>query len=329
MVDATLKDLRISHARYDAALAEVRDAINLSGHRGTCIPLLGPTRVGKSDLIDAIYREFATEKPGPGYMLPTPDFVRDTIRPKPSDSEIYSSILRAMGARVSPNTKFAVLQDRVQDMLHQRGVRIVALDECSHCAEPGANLSKRAAADHIKTIIDQSGVIMILTGLPTFQRLVDENEQLSERSMSTVYLLPYHWADPDDRSEFVNVVYSILGHLKDLGVHMDFDPIDISRRLYAATGGRVGRVVELIEAALKCRAKAAALSRDDLAKAAGVRLQKAKDMPPIFGPEVPQDSVLFRSYAKVMRAARLRLPDPTTATELDAFNQVTGKASAA
>jgi hypothetical protein len=52
-------------------------------------------------------------------------------------------------------------------------------------------------------------------------------------------------------------------------------------------------------------------------------------MPPIFGPEVPQDTVLFRSYAKVMRAAGLRLPDPTTATELDAFNQVAGKASAA
>jgi hypothetical protein len=329
MLEAPLKNLRISHARYDAAMAALRDAIKLAGAHGTCIPLLGPTRVGKTDLVEAICNELVTESAGPGYMLPTPDLIQGFIRPKPNDAEIYAAIIRAIGARVAPNTKLAVLQDRVQELVYQRGIKYIVLDECSHCAEPGANLTRRAAADHIKTVIDQSGAVVILTGLPKFQRLIDQNEQLSARSMASIYLLPYRWSDQEDRQEFVAVTYSIFDHLEDVGIELEFDPLDMTRRLYAATGGRVGLVVELIEAALKGRLTLEVLSRQDLQKGASTRLQTSSDMPAIFAPEVPQDTVLARSYAMVMRDAGLRLPNPNSANELHAFQQAENEVTAA
>lgn len=316
-----MKNLRVSHARYEAAFSEIVDAINLSGDQGACVPLLGPTRVGKTDLLQAVCKQFATLRSGPGYILPTLDFIQGSIRPKPNDAEIYASILRALEARVAPNTKLSVLQDRVLNLLSQRDVRIIALDECSHCAEPGANLTRRAASDHIKTVIDQSGLIMILSGLPKFQRLIDENEQLSARSMASVNLLPYRWSDQEDREEFASVTYSIFDFLEDSGLTLEFDPLDMTRRLFAASGGRVGLVVELVEAALKCRAVPGSVSKGDLAKASDTRLQRSNDMPPIFGPEVPHDSVLARSYAKVLRDAGLRLPDPTSTLELEVFRK--------
>ena len=272
MKDISLKDLRISHARYDAAMNQMLEAIDLVGSDGGCIPFLGPTRVGKSDLMSAVKSQVSKDRNGPGYMIPTPDFLSGGISPKPNDAEIYASVIRTMG-RVGANPKLSLLQDRMYDLLEQRDVRIVALDECSHCAEPGANLTRRAAADHFKTIIDRSGVVLILMGLPKFQRLIDENEQFSARSMATIEFHPYRWTNADDRNEFTTVIYSMFDYLEGCGVSLEFDWIDMSRRLFAASGGRVGMVIELLEVAVRSATRTDVLALSDMGKAAGVRLQ--------------------------------------------------------
>jgi len=328
MKNLSLKDLRISHARYDAALNQMLEAIEAAGSDGTCIPFLGPTRVGKSDLMSAVKSEVSQDRPGPGYMLPTPNFLSGVISPKPNDAEIYASVIRTMG-RVGANPKLSLLQDRMYDLLKQRDVRIVALDECSHCAEPGANLTRRAATDHFKTILDRSGVVLILVGLPKFQRLIDENEQFAARSMATIELHPYRWTNADDRSEFTTVLFTIFDYLADQGVSPDFDWVDMSRRLFAASGGRVGMVIELLEVAVRSAARDGAVSLSDIRKAAGMRLQGLSCLAPIFEPDAPQDDVLLRSYAKVMRDAGLKLPDPNSSMELDAFRAADKEALAA
>jgi hypothetical protein len=60
-----------------------------------------------------------------------------------------------------------VLRRRIIIAIRETGVRVIAIDECNQAAERGANLSARAAADHLKTI-------------------VDGNEQLRDRSSNTV-----------------------------------------------------------------------------------------------------------------------------------------------
>lgn len=318
MRDFSFTDLHVSHARYDVALEMALDAIQLAGGQGACIPILGPTRVGKTELLADVSRRESKVRSGPGNMIPTSDFLSGTISPKPNDAEIYASIIRTMG-RVGANPKLALLQDRMFDLLRQRNIRIVALDECSHCAEPGANLTRRAAADHFKSIIDGSGIVLILMGLPKFQRLIDENEQFAARSMATIEIHPYRWTNADDRTEFVTVAYSIMDYLVERGIELEFDWADMTRRLYAASAGRVGMVVELMEIAVRAAARPSVLSLSDIAKAAAVRLQKKPGASPIFDIEPPQDVVLLRSYAKVMKDAGLRLSDPNSSLELEAF----------
>lgn len=198
------------------------EAIEVAGSDGTCIPFLGPTRVGKSDLMSAVKSKVLKDRSGSGYMLPTPDFLSGVISPKPNDAELYASVIRTVG-RVGANPKLSLLQDRMYDLLKQRDVRIVALDECSHCAEPGANLTRRAATDHFKSILDRSGIILILTVLPKFQGLIDENEQFAARSMATIELHPYRWTNADDRNEFTTVLSSVFDYLEDHGVSPEFD----------------------------------------------------------------------------------------------------------
>lgn len=328
MHDFSFTDLHVSHARYDAALEMAMNAIQLAGGQGTCIPILGPTRVGKTELLAEVSRRASTVRSGPGNMIPTSDFLAGEIYPKPNDTEIYASVIRTMG-RVGANPKLALLQDRMFDLLSQRNVRIVALDECSHCAEPGANLTRRAAADHFKSIIDRSGIILILVGLPKFQRLIDENEQFSARSMATIELHPYRWTNSEDRTEFITFAYTILDYIADQGIKLEFDWADMTRRLYAASGGRVGVVVRLMTIAVRMAARPSVLMLGDVAKAAGVSIQKKPGGSPIFDVEPPQDVVLLRSYAKVMKDAGLRLIDPNSSLELEAFRDAEKEAAAA
>lgn len=318
MKEPTLKGLEISHARYDTALNQMLEAIELAGSDGICIPFLGPSRVGKSDTLLAVHKRLSKDRAGPGYMIPTSDFLLGEVSPKPNDTELYASVIRTMGD-VGANPKLPLLRDRMYKLLDQRDIRIVALDECSHCAEPGANLTRRAAADHFKSIIDRSGVVLILMGLPKFQRLIDENEQFAARSMATIELHPYRWTNASDRNEFATVIYTIFDYLNDLDFSVEFDWNDMTRRLFAATGGRVGMVIELLEIAIRKAAGSKVLALSDIGTAARVRLQGLSRLAPIFDPDPPQDDVLLRSYAKVMRDAGLQLPNPNSSLELDAF----------
>lgn len=147
--------------------------------------------------------------------------------------------------------------------------------------------------------------------------------------MATIELHPYRWTNPDDRNEFTTVIYSIFDYLEERGISLEFDWIDMSRRLFAASGGRVGMVIELLEVAVRSAARNDVLALSDMGKAAGVRLQGLSRLAPIFDPDPPQDDVLLRSYAKVMRDAGLQLPDPNSALELDAFRAADDEARAA
>ncbi|MDD9746934.1 hypothetical protein, partial [Marinovum sp. PR37] len=102
-----------------------------------------------------------------------------------------------------------------------------------------------------------------------------------------------------------------------------------TRRLFAASGGRVGMVIEVLEIAIRKAIRTKVMALPDIGRAAHIRLQGLSRYAPIFDAEPPQDDVLLRSYAKVMRDAGLQLPDPNSSLELEAFRTPNDKALAA
>jgi hypothetical protein len=289
------------------------EAVELArGSGGSIIPMLGPTRVGKTELLTDLAERLRSESRGPGNLLPTPDFVVGTIRPKPNDLELYRTMLAAVGLNAARNEKTSSVRDRLIQAIRRYGTKIIALDECSHCAERGANLSSRAATDHFKTVVDETGVSIILVGLPKFQSLIDENEQFRERALSTIRFLPYRWSIGEDREDFVAACFAVFAQIGDNGVSIEFDELPMVRRLYGVSGGRIGLVVRLMRGATQ-RAQQNRLSQDDIQSAAHLLMQHAARPDLYFADEEPTDTQLARAFAAVMKDADLPIEALTQA----------------
>lgn len=300
----------VDHLRYERARKAALEALEMCSDGGGIIPILGPTRCGKTDLLHVLREQVNQMAPLPG-ELPLDEFenfIYGVVPPRPSDAGIYRTILRAIGALVSPSEKTDALRDRTIRMVRERGIRVIALDECSHCAEAGANFPKRAAADTFKFLRDQTGIIFVLSGLPKFQEIIETNEQLRERSMRTIELHPYQWSFEKDRSAFYGCVHAAVEHLRESGVEIALDLPDVTKRLYGLSGGRVGEMCELLRKTALRLKSGDELNARSLERTAKMLFQRPAGMPDMFEFDRVPDAALVQAYARVMSDAGLPVP---------------------
>ncbi len=295
----------IRHDAFNRACAEIEDLIMHKDPRsGLVIPLLGPTRTGKEFTVKYLRKKIGRPPTGTALILPTDDFGIGKLPPKPNDRDIYRAILGAVERKWHDGENADILRRRVVTAIRETGIRVLAIDECSHAAERGANLSARAAADHFKTIVDDTGVCLILYGLPRFQAIIDGNEQLRDRSSNTVYIRPYDWQIETERAAFASVVIAALQAISKAGTTLEVGFEALTPRLYGASGGRVPVALRILKAAL-LRAAETPLSMDLLRTVAKGLQQRPISPLSFFQGEMPEDALLIRSYAAIMAEAGL------------------------
>lgn len=304
---------QIRHARFKAALCEISAQIAAADAKtGTVIPVLGPTRCGKNELISNLRRAHGGQAKPDGLFARRDSFVLGRIPPRPNERDIHATILAALGLRVPPGEKSALVRERALETVRSSGIRILALDECSHCAERGANFSARAAADHLKTLVDETGITLLLVGLPKFQEILSGNEQLRDRAGATVWMLPYDWQVAGDRSDFTATFLAALRHMECCGLQIDLDTDDVTRRVYGATAGRVGMLVRLLQHAASAAA-GSPIGVSAFAEAADRIQAQPVPMAQFFAAEPPEDTQLIRAHAQVLSEAGLEAVPTTTA----------------
>ncbi|KUJ77749.1 TniB family NTP-binding protein [Ruegeria profundi] len=313
--DAVLRDITIRHHSYMHALLEVEDLLTFaSSESGGIIPILGPTRCGKTELLSDLKSRNQTVRRAPGMLLEKSDFVLGRVPARPNDRDLYVALLEAVGGTAGPKEKTSIVRERLFELISAFGIRVIALDEASHTAERGANLSARGAGDHFKTVVDQSGVVLVLAGLPRFQSLLDANEQFAARSMKTVVIEPYSWSKDEDRKHFCAAVNSAFQCLEQAGLLLDFDKEDLVRRLYGASGGRIGQVLKMLRASIQ-RLPGTALSLGQISESASKVMQSQVSCEMFFALDPPSDLQLVSAYGEVMEAAQLEV-SPSTVQDL-------------
>jgi hypothetical protein len=314
-----LLNVLVPHEAFQRAYDALEDVVLMAREQGGgIIPILGPTRCGKTELLNQICAALGKEATGPGSMFPAPTARCGVVPSKPSDKDLYISILRALGHGCKPQTSTDTIRSRIEKTIADEDVQIIALDECNHCIESGANLTLRATGDHFKRLVDETRVTLILSGLPNFQKVIDGNEQLKARAMSTIFFKPYNWAKEDDREAFATAVFALFDHLDGNGVTLDFDRDDLATRLYCISGGRVGLVLRLLRGAL-FRKSENRLALADVQSAASILFQDRSKVAILFDTEAPNDLRQVRSYVDVMQSAGMEL-EPSTLVELGALS---------
>lgn len=219
------------HGQLEAVLSRAREG------DPQILPIVGPTRVGKTCLLVNFMASCSTPEAGRSREIIC------VISPKHlTGRALPDACLMSIG--MSP----ALFKNHVEataafiKAVNRRETRMIIFDETQHMLERGSSTTVRAAADFLKGLFDHTQASLVLVGLPTLLGLFQANEQLADRARRPVEYYPYQWQGEDYKS-FRSALAGALEYLTESGwkTFAWKDP-DFARRMYVASAGRYGMI---------------------------------------------------------------------------------------
>ncbi|WP_047237041.1 TniB family NTP-binding protein [Chromobacterium subtsugae] len=210
-----------------------------------CMIVTGESGVGKSTLIRAIldlhnpteHEEF-TEKPIIVASIPLPSTIK----------ALYSELLMALGAGFPERGSIEEKRIKLLELLRRCKTRLIILDEFQHLVERGTRPRIEAVADAIKTLINQSGIPIILVGIPSALSVLEYSTQLAGRFPLRSHIRPFDWLNrPQEFVKLLTYYEKALPFDMPSGLADDWNPA----RIYLATGGYFRLFTSLIREAAR------------------------------------------------------------------------------
>lgn len=236
-----ITDQLVEHDRFNRIKDEITNNVlgRARGNDPQILPVIGPTRVGKTTLLNQFLREQAIACPETREVI-------QVVSPKHlTGRALPDACLASIGMSPSFFKNQATATDALIRALERLGTRLIIFDETQHLLERSSSTTIRAAADFLKHLFDQAGVSMVLAGLPTLTGLFSANEQLADRARCPAEYYPYYWEGADYKS-FRAALAGALEFLRETGWEtFAFNDADFARRMYIATAGRYGLINKL------------------------------------------------------------------------------------
>jgi hypothetical protein len=304
---------RIFREHFDALSNRADDAMNGYAPRFEC--LMGPSRVGKTLLLNALARKHPSTKIGgvrhvPLLVVPISASISPLLLP--------TNVLTALGMPLPiRGITSGVMFQRMADQLRLVKTKVILFEEASHLVEPSARLPPRAAGDWFKSVMDALGITVVLFGVPRLERLFASNEQLRLRASARRIFRPYDFSHTEDQLEFASCARTYLNMFEKAGWTSSI-PIDaFVRNCYLQSGGLIGVLSHLMLelAGQLCRVEPRAITFVDLKKASAAIEGAGPPGWPAFSSETVSLVDLNQAHAYVLEINGL-LPDRNSRTVL-------------
>lgn len=200
--------------------------------------VLGPSRVGKTMLINALERAYPPSKIDGVRHVP---LLTVPVSPSISPLLLPMSVLTALGVPLPQRgITSGVMFSRMADQLRLAGTRVLLFEEASHLVEPGARLPPRAAGDWFKSVLENLGITVMLFGVPRLERLFASNEQLRLRASARREFRPYNFQSVEEQRAFASCVLTYAGLFQQSGWPIDVPRDLLVKHCYLLSGGLVG-----------------------------------------------------------------------------------------
>ena len=241
LVDRTL----VSHAPFQAAVREIETCFEfaLEASEPICVALIGPSRTGKSRVLDACERQHPKVRREDGMYVP---ILRVTTPSKPTVKGLAEVLLEGMGAPDATRGTENERTRRVKYLMHNTGTRMLMIDEFQHFFDKGTNLIMHHVADWLKILVDETRCALVVAGLPSCQTVIDSNEQLAGRFHAPILMPRFSWQDLEQREEFIGILQAFHGILRQHFKTPEFQQEAMAFRFYCATGGLIGYLTKIL-----------------------------------------------------------------------------------
>lgn len=200
--------------------------------------VVGPSRVGKSMLINTLARRYPATKVNGIRRLPL------VVVPVPSPAspkEMPKSVLSALGMPTMRGNS-GDLFERMARVLETAQTKVLLFEEASHIVEVGTKMPPRAAGDWFKQLMDRRSMTIILFGVPRLEKLFASNEQLRRRSQARREFRPYDFMEHQQRVAFATCIRTYADMFADAGRPLQGAFDTLVRHCYLLSGGLVGVV---------------------------------------------------------------------------------------
>lgn len=247
----TLVDnILVPHSAFENALRRLEQCFvyaEQGASEPTCLAVIGESRTGKSRSAEVFASRHPARRLDDGIRSPILGIV---VPSKPTVKSLAELILRALGApdwdKGTENGKTI----RLVRLMKECRVVLLTLDEFHHFYDKTSDRVQHHVADWLKNAVGETRVALCVSGLPSLQAVIDQNEQLAGRFLSPVRMPRFDWLDESHRGEFVGILGAFDHCLRE---HFDLPTLDddeMAFRMYCATGGLMGYITKTLRQAV-------------------------------------------------------------------------------
>ena len=235
----------VPHAAFQGALRRIGQCYQNAQAHGNpaCLAIVGPSRTGKTSVLGQFASAHPAVRTAEGLEVP---ILRVKTPPKPTVKSMAEIMLREMGdPRFDKGTENA-RTGRLMTLICNCGTRMAMIDEFQHFYDKGQNKVMHHAADWLKVLVDDTGIGLVVAGIPGCLATIEQNEQLRGRFRTPVAFERFDWRSAEDREEFAAILSAFYDALAEHIDLPDFTSAEMAFRLYCATGGLIGYLAMLL-----------------------------------------------------------------------------------
>ncbi len=215
-------------------------------HQARLTALVAPSGFGKSAHIEYFLQsEYVAGVEANGFSILHLEL--------PADSTIKTmttAFLDAMGDPLADKTSTAGRNSiRIVEGLKEMNCKLILIDEAQHLLGKKRRVLKDTT-DWLKVLLDRAGVPVIVIGLPEILVGIKSNVQLERRMTKCIKLSPMAWDGDEGTTEFRWFLREFERQLP-LSEPSDLHNPAVAHAIHQASGGLVGRVVQLITEAME------------------------------------------------------------------------------
>lgn len=248
----SVETLVFDHPTFVEALDQVRRSVNdtMEGFLPCCEMLVGLSRCGKTELLEAIAREHPSTIVNGVRNIPV---LLVYVPTGGGTKALDKAVLRALDVPIPKNMgdEDDLKEFMITQLLNAK-VQVILFDEASHLVERGARIVSVAASDWFKALHAKAKHIgIVMSGIPHLTRLIDTNRQVRNRTGKPIFFPPYRYDDLKHRKAFASCVAAFLSEFEEQGCTLKMSHNDLIRNCYIVSVGCVGLLADFFVALAK------------------------------------------------------------------------------
>lgn len=240
-------NLIIPHSKFMEGLNKIKQGISMAeDNEPTILAVIGPSRGGKSSLLTHTMTLYKNSRDSEGFNSPIL-YIRTPAKPT-QKSITYLILSQLKDPLCETRMPEYVMNERARKLMQNCGVKAIFLDEVQHFTERWKDKVVYEAADALKNLVEQTGILLVVAGTSQASALLYENEQFKRRTFGEIRLEKFDWHNPISRREFCGVMKGFCSGLP----QFEMPPLhneDIAERFWIASEGLIGLVGKILKQA--------------------------------------------------------------------------------